>query len=264
MIYIPKVIKDIVGMLDYRIDGMGMSGSKVLIYEDYVLKIQEHSEETDNENNIIRWLDGAILVPDILAYCVEENIAYTLMSRIKGKMLCDEEYLNNPEKLIDIVADAIKILWQVDVSKCNCNVSRLDERLKKARWNVENELIDLDNVEPETFGAGGFENPEKLLEWLEKNRPKEDIVLTHGDFCLPNIIVKNDVVNGFIDLGKMGPADRWTDLSVAIRSLKHNFEGKYHNGKMFYDFKPEMLLDRLGIEMDEEKRLYYMLLDELF
>lgn len=179
-------------------------------------------------------------------------------------MLCDEEYLTNPDKLVEFVAMGLKQLWQVDVSNCLYKTSRIEERLKMARWNVENGLVDTDNVEPETFGEGGFANLEELLIWLENNRPKEDIVLTHGDFCLPNIFIDGNEISGFIDLGKMGPADRWQDIAIVLRSLKHNFEGKYFGGRIFCEFEPEMLLDKLGIEMDEEKNRYYMLLDELF
>ena len=124
--------------------------------------------------------------------------------------------------------------------------------------------MDIENTEPETFEDGGFENPEELLEWLIYNRPPEDIVLTHGDYCLPNIFAKGDSISGFIDLGRAVPADRWQDIALAIRSLDHNFSGRYTDGKRIFDFKPQMLLDALGVEMNEEKYRYYILLDELF
>ena len=92
----------------------------------------------------------------------------------------------------------------------------------------------------------------------------DDIVLTHGDYCLPNIFAKGDCISGFIDLGKAGPADRWQDIAIAIRSLDHNFDGRYFDGKPIFDFKPQMFLDTLGVEMNEEKYRYYYLLDELF
>jgi len=44
------------------------------------------------------------------------------------------------------------------------------------------------NVEPETYGENGFENPEEFLQWLKENRPDEELTFSHGDFCLPNII----------------------------------------------------------------------------
>lgn len=264
MLYIPQKIKNIIGDREYTQNDIGMSGSKVLILSEYVLKIQQQTPETENEKDIIAWVNGRLPVPQIQAYYVENQTAYTLMSRITGKMLCDEEYLNNPGRLIKLVAEGLKLLWSVDVSNCPCGVSPLDERLKAARWNVENGQVDLDNVEPETFGPDGFANPRELLTWLEQNRPEEDIVLTHGDFCLPNIFADDNQISGFIDLGKMGPADRWQDLAIALRSLEHNFSGRYNDGKSYFEFEPDMLLDQLGMKMDKEKNRYYMLLDELF
>lgn len=186
------------------------------------------------------------------------------MTRVSGKMLCDEEYLYTPQRLIDLVAQGLHTLWRVETAICPDKVSRLDARLKRARFLVEHNLVDTENVEPETFGPEGFRNPEELLIWLEQNRPEEDLVLSHGDFCLPNILAIDERIGGYIDLGKMGQADRWQDVAIVLRSLKHNAEGFYNEGRAYFDFRPEMLLDRLGIEMDETKLRYYLLLDELF
>jgi len=265
MIFIPDRIKEAVGAEGYVENNVGMSESTVLIYPGHVLKIQKHTAETDNENNMVSWVGGQIPVPEISVYLVEkDNTAYTLMTKAKGRMLCDDEYLNDSEKLIRLVAEGLKMLWSIDVSECPYKISRLEERLKQARYNVELELVDMENVEPETFGENGFSGPVELLAWLEENRPQEDIVLTHGDFCLPNIFADNGRISGFIDLGKMGPADRWQDIAIALRSLEDNLSGQYNGGKPYAEFEPHMLLDELGIEMDEEKNRYYRLLDELF
>ena len=260
---IPDKILEIVGNQSSYSNNVGMSDSEVLIYPDYVLKIQAESEETKNEKDIVAWLDGQVPVPGIPVYYVEDGTAYTLMTRITGKMLCDEEYLNNPKQLIRCVAEGLRTLWKVDVTKCPFRTSRLEERLKQARWNVENNLVDMENVETETFGEGGFRDPEELICWLEVNRPKEDIVFTHGDFCLPNVFVENNRISGFIDLGKMGPADRWQDIAIALRSLNHNFAGHYNGGKKYFDFTHQMLLEELELDMDYDKFRYYILLDEL-
>ena len=261
---IPDEIESVIGLQDYTADHIGMSDSEVRIYRNHVLKIQPHSDETDNEYAISKWLNGRICIPEIQAYCVKDNTAYTLMSRAEGRMLCDKEYLNNPALAISIAAQGIKQLWQISVEQCPCQASRLENRLKKAEYNVKNNLVDMSSTEPETFSPGGFRNCEELLEWLYANRPEEDIVLTHGDYCLPNIFAKDNSLSGFIDIGKMGPADRWQDIAIAIRSLDHNFAGRYSDGKRIFDFKPQMLTDALGLEFDEEKYRYYILLDELF
>lgn len=262
--FIPEAIKRVIGEEPYTKNTTGMSGSEVLIFQNYVLKIQPHTAETDNENAVVKWLNGSIPVPDILIYHVERETAYTLMSRVEGNMLCEEKYLTAPHRLIRLAADGLRLLWSVNAQDCPLRTSRLDERLKAARYRVEHQLVDLENVEPETFGPGGFADPEELLRWLEQHKPEEDLVLTHGDFCLPNVFAEGDTLSGFIDLGKMGPADRWQDIAIVLRSLEDNFAGNYHGGKAFFSFEPQMLLDELGIEMNEEKNRYYRLLDELF
>lgn len=262
--FVPEEIRSYLGNQEFVRNQVGMSESDVLMFEHDVLKIQKKSVETENEAQIVSWLAGRLPVPEIKFYCTDSERAYTLMSRQKGRMLCEEEYLTRPKQLIHYVAEGLKLLWSVPVETCPLTASRLSERLKAARYNVEHGLVDLDNVEPETFGPGGFANPMELLVWLETHQPAEELVLTHGDFCLPNVFGDENGICGFIDLGKMGPADRWQDIAIALRSLHHNFAGKYSGGKAYFAFEPSMLLEELGIEPDEEKNRYYLLLDELF
>jgi len=263
-IILPDDIQKYIGSQAYQVNNIGMSESEVRIYDKYVLKIQPNSAETDNEYLMVNWLNHQIPIPSIPVYRKKDGFTYTLMTKVEGNMLCTEEYMKEPEVIIKIMALALKMLWKVDIKNCPYTTSRLDNQLRAAEYNVANGLVDIDNVEPETFGPRGFKNPEELLKWLKCNRPEEDIVLTHGDFCLPNILVKDGSISGFIDLGKMGPADRWQDIAIAIRSMEHNFNGKYTDGQKIFDFKPEMLIDELGITWDEPKYRYYILLDELF
>lgn len=261
---LPKEIAQAIGSQGYRVDSIGESGSEVRIYDRLVLKIQPPSGEAETEAVMARWLKGRLPVPSLWVYTVQNGFTYTLMSRVEGKMLCSMEYLNQPGLVIRLAADGIRQLWTVDVRDCPCRKSRLTERLKAAEYRVANGLVDIANTEPETFGPDGFQNPEELLAWLKTHRPEEDIVLTHGDCCLPNLFAKGNEISGFIDLGKAGPADRWQDIAIAIRSLQHNFDGTYTHGEKLFDFEPTMLTEALGIRFDEEKNRYYRLLDELF
>jgi kanamycin kinase/aminoglycoside 3'-phosphotransferase-3 len=262
--YLPETIRKFVATEKYTADKIGESDSEVRIYDNFVLKIQPQSPETDNEYHIVKWLSGRLPVPSIPAYEIHNGLAYTLMTKAEGKMLCDIDLLQTPELVIELAAKGLKMLWETDVHDCPCSVSRLSNRLKAAEYNVAHGLVDIENTGPEAFGKGGFKDPRELLEWLKNNRPPEDIVLTHGDYCLPNIFANGDRISGFIDLGKVGPADRWQDIAIAIRSLDHNFDGRYFSGEPIFDFKPQMFLDALGVEMNEEKYRYYYLLDELF
>ena len=50
---------------------------------------------------------------------------------------------------------------------------------------------------------------------------REVLAVTHGDWCLPNVVVDPEklTVTGLLDTGRMGRADRYTDLALMNRSL---------------------------------------------
>lgn len=261
-IYIPDNIRRFIGGKSYSFDDIGMSGSQIMIFADSVLKRVKYRKENEETVQMMRWLEGKIPIPRVICFERDSEYQYLLMSKVSGKMSCDEYYLEHPKELLGLLAEAMKMLWSVDISDCPRN-RNIDAELKEARYRVENNLVDLDNAEPTTFGDGGFKDPKELLQWLEDNRPDYEPVLSHGDFCLPNIFIENGGISGFIDLGDTGIGDKWRDIALCYRSLKHNFDGSF-GGKVYPDFHPEMLFDALEIEPNPEKLKFYILLDELF
>lgn len=269
---IPQNIKKLIQNEKYDIDVIGMSESNILLFPDKVLKIQENSEEADNEVQAMKWLemqgiDGQrhekkFSVPKVILHECRDAKSYLLMTRMSGKMACDEAYMSDPEKLTGLLAQALQELWRVDIADCPLDWT-LDRKLKAAQYYVENDFVDVENVEPETFGPNGFKNPRALLKWLYDHKPEEELVFSHGDFCLPNIYINNDNTFGFIDLGRTGISDKWQDIALCYRSLEHNYAGKY-GGKEYPGYDPNMLFDELGLAPDWEKLRYYILLDELF
>lgn len=71
-------------------------------------------------------------------------------------------YLEHPNVLLEALACGLKMLWSVDISECPRRQD-LDTRLNEARMRVENDLVDVEDVEANTFCEGGFENPKHLL-----------------------------------------------------------------------------------------------------
>lgn len=262
MLNIPDKIKEIIKDKSYSIDKIGKSTSQVICFDDMVLKIEEPQEESDNEHKMMVWLDNKLPVPKVLYSEKQDGVNYLLMSKVKGEMACLPDLLANPNQLVKLLVDGLRMLWKVDISNCPCNNS-IDNKLRLAENFVSNNLCDIENVEPTTYGENGFESPEKLLQWLKGNRPSEELVFSHGDYCLPNIFINNDRINGFVDLGRSGVADIYQDIALCYRSLQHNFHGKY--AKRIYDgFDAKILFDMLGIEPDWDKIKWYILLDELF
>ena len=240
----------------------GLSGSKVICFPDRVLKIQPASQEVTDEVTLMKWLEGRLPVPRVLADAKDSGFHYLLMSHMPGTMFCDHSLLEDPDRLLDCIVEAFVALWQVDVTDCPVS-RRLDDRLRLARQRVEAGLCDTENVQPDTYGSDGFASPMDLLCWLETHRPSEETFLTHGDCCLPNLFADENGFRGFIDLGRGGIGDRWQDIALLYRSLRHNYDGSY-GYTATAECPAEKLFSRLGLAKDEEKLRYYILLDELF
>lgn len=246
----------------FRSDELGMSQAAVRLYPHQVLKCQSSTGEAENEAVMLRWLAGKLPVPRLLAHAVEDGTSYLLMERCAGEIACAPCYLDDPALLCRLLAGGLKALWAVDIRECPSDW-RLEHKLAQAEYNVRNGLVDMDHVEPDTFGPNGFQDPEQLLDWLMAHRPPEEPVLSHGDFCLPNLLGVGDQVSGFIDLGRTGVGDKWCDIAICYRSLRDNLAGRY-GGRPRSGFDEGLLFRELGIAPDWEKIRYYILLDELF
>ena len=258
----PEKIKELIGEEEFVLDEVGMSQASVIMFSDKVLKVQELDEEAKNECRMMEWLKGKLPVPEVLCCEEKDGKRWLLMSRMPGAMSCSAENMRDPKRLAAVLTKGLRMLWDVDISGCPGRFD-LDKKLEMAKYNVEHGLVDMDNVEPETFGENGFRDPAHLLQWLVDNRPEEELCLVHGDYCLPNIFMEGDEVTGFIDLGKTGIADKWQDIALCYRSLIHNFDGSY-GGEVREDFDASVLFECLGIEPEWDKIRYYLLMDELF
>lgn len=259
---IPKKIRDCIKHKRYTQDKIGKSEAGVYLFDDFVLKIQNVSDESENEVAMLCWLNGKIPVPNIIEHIRENECSYILMNRCCGKIACDPYYMGKPKLQAELLADALQMLWSVDISDCPCNWT-LKRRLKSAEENVISGRVDIDDAQPDTFGSKGFRDPEALLYWLQENQPEEKKTLCHGDFCLPNIFLSDSSVTGIIDLGRAGIADPWQDIALCCRSLNNNYDGSY-DGRSYPDYNQLVLFDALGIRPDLERIRYYILLDELF
>ena len=257
---LPESIAAVLGGQTGKTDSLGKSGAQVLLFDDYVLKIRPADSWDTADVKILQWLSGKAPVPQVAAHEVRDGRDWLLMTRIRGAELCRPEIMNNPVLLLDCMAEALQILWSIPAAGCPFERTVADN-LSHAEAAILSGSFDPSGCEPETFGPGGFENPKALLDWLRSSLPPQDRVVTHGDFCLPNLFTDGKRFTGFIDVGNAGAGDRWMDLALGWRSLKHNSDGHY--GKVYPQIDPDDLFRAAGVPKDEEKLRYYLLLDEL-
>lgn len=103
------------------------------------------------------------------------------------------------------------------------------------------------------------QRPETLLERVKAEQPYAekvaDLVVCHGDACLPNVLLDPETLEltGFIDLGRLGLADRYADLALTTAQLLDE-----------WDQPADEFLRGYGLEEPDQRRLdFYLLLDPL-
>jgi len=259
----PVSIQKIIDGMPYEYDCLGESASSVILFDEMVLKIEKISEQSDREYHILEWLADKLPVPEVIVFERKDGFNYLLMTRLKDSMACENITAEQIDFIVEALADGLKQLWCVDINDCSFD-SILDNRLKTAKYNIDNNLVNVDDFNDDTLGPDGFESVDDLYTFLIQNRPDEDLVFSHGDYCLPNVFIRDNKAVGFLDLGKAGIADRWQDIALCVRSLKYNICDLSGIPYEQYLILKNKLYDLLGVKEDKEKLRYYILLDELF
>lgn len=256
-----KFSLDIQGILENSIwekNTEGKSGSEVYKIicnngEIYYLKIQQKNLNNNlkNEKNNYSWLKDKMKVPQILSYIEDENLELMLMNIIEGVPASDNRLNYSNEEIIVMIAKELRKLHSIDIGECSI-ISNVDRLLKIAESRVEKNLVDELGFDCDHMGK----DPKDILNELKNTKQnKEDLVFIHGDYCLSNIILKNGIVNGLIDMEYGGVGDRYRDLALVYRSIKYNMEKE----ELF-----DLFLKEYGLkQIDMEKIKYHILLDEL-
>lgn len=259
---IPKNIASRIAPYGLDANRVGLSGAQVFAVGDMHLKVSPIGWEPRCERDMLLYLAGKVPAAPVVAYEEDGENAFLLMKTLPGTMVCDPALMEQPHLVVDALAQGLHALWRVNAADCPCDAG-IDIKLQRAQARVSQGLCSTEDAEPDTYGPGGFADPEALLRWLVDNRPAENCDLVHGDYCLPNLFCENGRFTGFIDLGRGGRGDKYQDIALCYRSLVHNYDGGYGlRPKAQVD--PNDLFSALGIAPDWEKIRYYILLDELF
>ena len=256
----PREIEALVGTRTYTTDSVGRSGAEVRLYPDHVLKIRPASPFAAGEARILDRLAGLGLpVPGIAAHAERDGLDWLLMTRVPGRFLCAPEVMTRPALLLDCLAEGLRTLWDADIADFPFRRT-LTDRLDRAEQAIRAGTYDPAGCDPATFGPGGFASPAALLDWLRDHRPPETAVLTHGDYCLPNLFTDGRRLSGMIDLGDCAVSDPWRDLARGWWSLKYNSDGHFGT---YPGIDPDDLFRAAGVPKDEERLRYFLLMDEL-
>jgi streptomycin 3"-kinase len=108
--------------------------------------------------------------------------------------------------------------------------------------------------------------PTQILEQIEADLPirlaqeRTQLVVCHGDLCLPNILVDPDTgqVKALIDLGRLGTADPYGDIALLLATAHETWSDEAMARRADREFA-----EIYGTELDPERRDFYLRLDPL-
>ncbi|MEU0122099.1 APH(3'') family aminoglycoside O-phosphotransferase [Streptomyces albidoflavus] len=159
------------------------------------------------------------------------------------------------------IADAVRRLHEVPVSACPFG-RRLDAMVAVAREVVARDAVNPEFLSDEQRGTPGPELLDRLTRQLALRREQEaaDLVVCHGDLCLPNIVLDPETldVSGFIDLGRLGVADRHADLALLLANARETWPDEERARGADAAFA-----ERYGLAPDTGRLRFYLHLDPL-
>jgi len=252
---VPEELHRLLGNETWHAVTIGNSGTFVFRIGESYLKVNPASavDRLDDERARLAWLQGRLPVPQVLYYGTDASYEYLLLSAIPGIMACEQSLRDDIPKVVRLLAQGLRMIHSIPIHDCPFDRS-LPVAMELARRRTELGLVDESDFDAEQAGKHASDLYAELLE----QRPQtEDLVFTHGDYCLPNVLLdwQRNRISGFIDLARAGIADRYHDLALAARSLAFNFDARWI----------PLLFQEYGLaEPDEDKIRFYKLLDEFF
>ena len=195
------------------------------------LKIRQGaSKQLETEYNMLRWINQRVPTPEPIYYEAEESMEYLLTSEVSGTPTYQVEP-SERETAVKILSETLKQIHSLDTTGCpvSHSIDSWINVLKKQKIDASS-LSDL--------------------------RPCEKLVFTHGDYCLPNIIVQDAVLSGVIDWDYAGLADPYVDFVSCMGSIRFNYGEEAET-------LIQVFLETYGVELDQTKYDFYRRLNEL-
>jgi aminoglycoside phosphotransferase len=241
---------------------VGMSGSVVARMsrtegDDLVLKLVERGSTAPSlapEVERLRWLATRFPAPELVAHGSDDAAEWLVTTALTGSDATVCPLGADPGRVATLLGQHLRRLHdELDPAMCPFDASTAS-LVAHARQQVAAGHVDAADFQPIHQGL----SPEELLGLVEVTVPAEptDPVVTHGDYCLPNVVLHEDgTLAGLVDVGLLGVGDRYRDLGIGARSVAQNLGGTAVGA----------FIDGYGLDRPDLARLdAFVMIDELF
>lgn len=258
--YLPVDVYKLIKDKEIKPNNIGMSKSQIYEIKDkkdpkngYFLKINEPEigYRLYNTYAVLNWIDDKLPVPKVLVYTKKGRKEFLLQEKIDGEVSFSDYFYPIRDNILKLLAEGLQNIHTLEHSDFPKNLVYDNNKLLE----IANQRLKNGLVEKETFDfKWQHKNEYQLLKELEEKSKeiKEELVFSHGDYCLPNIMIDNNKISGYVDWIHGGVYDRNYDLAAVIWSITWNFGEKY----------VQTFLDYYGNEyVDWQKIRYYQQLN---
>ena len=254
---LPPKLEKILEEFDWSINTIGCSKSEVFKLtrngETLYLKVNKPDSifNLENEKIILTWLKDKLPVPEVIFFSTFEGKEFLLISEIEGKVSFEASSDEEKRQNIRILAEGLKQIHSIEISDCPTDNSP-DKLIQIAKNKLERKEISSSKFDK----RWRTKTPEELFQEILEIKPNGyNLVFSHGDYCLPNIIFKDGELNGFIDWAYGGINDRYFDFAAVAWSIGYNF-GEEWIKFFFEDYGLE--------EINWDRIKFYQMLNEFF
>jgi kanamycin kinase len=209
----------------------------------------EESPTLADEAVRLEWARGHLTVPTVLGCGTDGDAEWLLLEALPGRDATAPELRARPDLTVPLLARGLRRFHQTPAEACPFRLT-LEGALDTVRRRVAEGRATHGDLHPE-FSHLSLDDAVRMLEELKP--AGEDLVVCHGDYCFPNVLVEDDEVTAYLNLGELAVADRWWDLAVASWSTTWNVGPGYE----------QLFLDSYGIDPDPRRITFYRLLYDL-
>lgn len=194
----------------------------------------------------MQWAGRYVSTPTV----VDVDPAWLVTDALPGRDATNPQWASKPEWIVPVFARGLRAFHDaLPVDDCPFRLT-IDDAFAICRGRIESgtETIEFLHDENKHLGVQGAYDAMVAL------RPSsEDLVVCHGDYCFPNVLIEDEVVTGYIDLGELNVADRWWDIAIGMWSTTWNVGPGYE----------ELFAASYGVDIDDQCLRFYRLMYDL-
>ena len=167
------------------------------------------------ERDVINWLQGKLPVAENAGHGKDRDHYYMLLKELPGIPAHKLVRKIPAERMLAIMVRIMKRMHSVPIRDCPFDETMV-AKLGRIRYSIDHGYVRKD-----IYNRTSPRKAEKDFDYLVKNIPaKENLVFTHGDFCLPNFLLTGEKLTGVVDLADAGVGDRYISIELQDRAIR--------------------------------------------